>query len=157
MTNTTFPFKLAIFDLDLTLWDGNKLYSDIHSILKRLKSQNIKLYIASYNLSAMECCKMLEIEKYFDGIYYGRGTTKNTMIKNIMQQNINIKENEIIFFDDQLINFKDLNKKIKTIHCKNGLSWINIPVRFVSKQVVDEDVHINYINHLSHLSHLSHL
>lgn len=142
--NPTFPFKLAIFDLDLTLWDGCNLYADIHSILQKLKSEGIRMYIASYNTAAIDCCKMLGIDGYFNGIYYTlyhQGATKLNMILEILQNNSDIKDSEVVFFDDHPTNIKDIGMatKIKSIHIDRfGLSWIHVPIKFIEKYTFDD-------------------
>jgi FMN phosphatase YigB (HAD superfamily) len=136
-----FDFKIAVFDLDETLWDGTKLFYDTQYILSTLKSCGIKLYIASFHLDARTCCKDLNIEHYFDDILYGRDKTKLEMIKIIINKfgaDDNIAETDVIFFDDNQTNITDVkkNSSIKTVLVgTRGINWNYIKYRIAIEPV----------------------
>lgn len=129
-------FSLAIFDLDLTLWDGKQLYKETRYILDTLKKQGIILYVASFHLYADRCCKKLGISHYFEDIYFGRDRKKSDMINDIMSRHKNINRHKVVFFDDNFDNLIDVSthNSIKTIHInKNtGVTWNNIPKQLVA-------------------------
>ncbi len=132
----SFDFKIAVFDLDDTLWNGKKLFNDVKYILTTLKTYGIKLYIASYNLNAPDCCKYLSIYHYFDGILYGRNSNKLDMINMIREDNADIEENNIIFFDDNIDNIDIVKNNSNIMTClvdSNGLRWNNIKYNVLSK------------------------
>jgi HAD superfamily phosphatase (TIGR01681 family) len=109
--------KLAIFDLDKTLWDGKSLYRDTTKTLDWLKKQNVRLYVASHHKNAQECCKKLNINHYFNGIFYGQ-SNKSQFVDKILRSNRDIDKEQIAFFDDSFRNLIDvrMNNEIKTIH-----------------------------------------
>lgn len=119
-------FKIAIFDLDGTLWDCKKIFDDVIEILQSLKNNGIKIYIASYNLEADICCDKLSIKAYTDGIFFGQCISKIGMVKIIMEKNKGIKSEDIIYFDDDANNITNVNKftgvNAQLIN-RNGLSW----------------------------------
>ena len=126
-----FDFKIAVFDLDLTLWNSEDLYPDVLSILQMLKQCNIPLYIASFHKEALQCCDDLNISNYFDNIYYGRHMNKLQMINEIKKQHVDIQDHEIVFFDDNPHNIQHVqkNSNIKSILVNEGLSWGYIPIK----------------------------
>ena len=141
-----FNFSVAVFDLDLTLWDGTKLYDDVINILQALKDAGIRLFIASFHLEAKKCCDLLGISFYFDEIYYGRTKSKADMIKDIKERH-NIYTYEIAFFDDNFNNILDVKKQhnIKTIHIsKDGLSWYHLPIRVKLNDMYKKRYNIKY-------------
>jgi predicted phosphatase len=124
-----FNFKVAIFDLDDTLWNGARLFEDTKLILSTLKSSGVKLYIASFHLNAIECCRQLQIDHYFEDILYGRDRTKLDMIRYVMRVNPSIKQQEMVYFDDDLSNLKHirLNTLVHAIHIgETGIRWEDI-------------------------------
>ena len=130
---SSFDFRLAVFDLDLTLFDGMKLFEDVHSILSRLKADGVKLYIASFHLEAADCCKFLGIAHYFEDILYGRNRTKAEMIQDILGRHSGMRGYNTVFFDDNFENILDVKIKtgIRTIHIDRfGLTWTDVPVKF---------------------------
>lgn len=108
-------FKIAVFDLDNTLWNGEELYSETIDILEYLKNKNVFLYIASYHQDALSVCRNLNILKYFDGILYGTEQTKLEMINIIKANHVN-DETEIVFFDDNMTNIRLVRDNSK-VHC----------------------------------------
>ncbi len=129
-------FKVAIFDLDMTLWDGEKLYDDTVKILQHMKNNNVHMYIASFHSAAPLVIKDLGIINYFKEIHYGMFCSKACMIERILQKHPNVKKNEVIFFDDNLPNIKDVSKKhgIHTVLIINGIKWDNVPISFLQKK-----------------------
>ncbi len=128
--NNNFTFKVAIFDLDLTLWDSKKLFDDVREILECLSKANIKMYIASFHTQALECCKQLNIDHFFEDIHYGQTQTKAEMIQKIIKNHPYIPKSEFVFFDDNLCNIFDVkrNTGIRTILVnQKGLNWSYIP------------------------------
>jgi hypothetical protein len=133
-------YKIFIFDLDLTLWDGRCLYPDVYGILTFLKSINKMLYVVSYHSHAKMCCEYLQIQDFFNNILYDRNVEKNVMVKNILREHQNIKEEEIVFYDDQLINILDVykNNKILSILIEEGLKWEHI-LKLKCKKFINEN------------------
>jgi len=120
--------KIAIFDLDETLWDGIQLYKDSLDILQSLFDKNITLYLASYHLEAPDVCNKLGIYGFFKKIYYGRPKSKYEMFIKIKEENPQIDESEMVFFDDNMSNIQDIqnNTCVKTIHVINGIKWLDV-------------------------------
>lgn len=123
-----FAFKIAIFDLDDTLWDGEKLFNDVKYILDTLKNNGVKLFIASYNLEAPLCCSCLTILDYFDEIIYDRRLKKSEMVKKILDKFTDINESEVVFFDDNIHNIHDVkvNTAVSACHVTGGITWNNV-------------------------------
>jgi HAD superfamily phosphatase (TIGR01681 family) len=125
-----YNFKVAVFDLDQTLWDGEKLYPTTLEILENLKNANIKMYICSYHLFPVECCQLLGIYDYFTAITYGRDRPKSSMIYEIIQH-ANVPNWEVVFFDDNINNIIDTKKHIpqmaSILVSSKGLTWDLIP------------------------------
>lgn len=151
---STFDFNIAIFDLDLTLHDGEKLYPDTVSILSSLKSRGIKLYIASFHLDAAGCCKHYQIDEYFEEILYGRDKSKYEMISSIMDKNNTTDHQEVIFFDDNIYNVIDVKQRcnIRVVHIDIlGISWVHIPFRYerlnpnTGNELVDNMAYFNSV------------
>ena len=129
-----FEFKIAIFDLDQTLWNGENLYKDSLNILKTLYRHDIKIYLVSFNLEADKICKLLNIEKYFEEIYFTREKTKLQIIKEILLDYPDIEEKAVVFFDDLAHNLYEvnINSNIQTIKIDNdGIDWTYIPIKYV--------------------------
>jgi predicted phosphatase len=128
-----FEFKIAVFDLDKTLWDEKILYKDTINILKTLYRYNIRIYLVSYNLDADKVCKLLNIEQYFDKIFFDRSKSKLQYIKEILELNENIKDSELIFFDDLIYNISEvkLGSNVQTVHINDGIDWTYIPIKYV--------------------------
>ena len=122
--------KLVVFDLDWTLWDGDKIYKDTQKILKYCRRKNLKVYIVSYNLYPEEVCRdILNIHEYIKEYYNDRNKNKIDIIRQILNkdENQDIGENEVVFFDDQIENFclPDGRHRIKTylVNPKKGLTF----------------------------------
>jgi FMN phosphatase YigB (HAD superfamily) len=128
--NNKFGFKIAVFDLDMTLWDQRQLFKDIKEILHALQQSNISMYVASFHTEALMCCKALGIDHYFDDVVYGRTQTKSEMIHMILKRHPYASKQEIVFFDDNIENIYDVKRKlgIRTILVnEKGLTWQHIP------------------------------
>lgn len=142
-----FSFKIAIFDLDDTLWNGKKLFDDTKLILSTLKNSGVKMYIASYHMDAIVCCKHLGIESYFEDILYGRNKTKLDMINYIISKNPSVEQAEMVFFDDNKINIKDIkaNTNVHVIHIGDtGIKWETVANgRIASIPMIDENYNVN--------------
>ena len=142
--------KLIVFDLDFTLWDcggswcdcmsppfqyDNKrifdqrgrevvLYPDVLSIIERLSIQEIPMAIASRTERpdwAMELIQMLKIVQFFSykEIY---PSSKLKHFKSL-QEDSQIDYHEMLFFDDELRNIRDVSKLgVKCIHIDQGLT-----------------------------------
>lgn len=123
-------FKVAIFDLDLTLWDYTKLYDEAIDILTTLKSLGVKMYIASYNSEAKQVCEILNISDFFKTIY-GRDKqphmSKLDMVEAIMTEN-KLPLNSYIFLDDNIDYIREISVEcgIRCRHIKYGISWSQI-------------------------------
>lgn len=132
---------LLIFDLDDTLIVDNKLIfdkvmvQDLEKMLIKLKQNGHILAIASYNTHPKRILQNLQISKYFK-IIIGRHCLiesdiydcKKIMVKHIMDK-LKMENRETIFFDDQLVNIKTIEKmNIETckIDEQIGLTWGNL-------------------------------
>lgn len=126
---SAFPFKIAIFDLDFTLWDGKMLYKDVFEILYCLQQSNIKMYIVSYNSHAKDVCKSLGIVEFFHDIYNQRNVPKSYLINHIAKLNKIYISKSNIFFDDDMKNIDDVTKYgcATAVLVKKGLKWRHIP------------------------------
>jgi soluble P-type ATPase len=131
MTNRNIDFKIAVFDLDYTLWDGTKLFSDTVDILKTLKQKGIPLYIASFHTDALNVCKDLQIDHFFQRVLYGIDRTKLDMIRDILSDHTTVSESDTVFFDDNYENIQ-LVKKESSVRCvhipEGGITWYHITI-----------------------------
>lgn len=123
-----FPFKVAIFDLDLTLWDGKNLYEDAYDILYTMKNTGVKLYVVSYNLFANKVCQELGISKFFDQIFERRRIPKSIIVNYITQSNKTTKHIDTTFYDDRLDNITDVKMRSRAVPVlvENGIKWTDI-------------------------------
>lgn len=142
--------KVFVFDLDFTLWNaGNtfcsetnppyfwennklidqtgrwiRLYPDVPAILKILKSKGFKIAIASRTIEptwAVQLLRLFDIEEYFDifEIYPGSKTEHLKMI----QKKTEIQYRQIVFFDDEERNIKDVESLgIVCVLVNNGIN-----------------------------------
>ncbi len=119
--------KIAVFDLDKTLWDhpdisstippytskgldtiedslGTKirLKSCVKDMLSRLKRKGIKLCVASWNVpeKALAALKAFQIDNMFDYIVIEPHPCKEKMIRKIIKRFSEKKDLEVYFFDD---------------------------------------------------------
>jgi predicted phosphatase len=124
-------FKVAVFDLDLTLWDGKQLFPETVAILSKLRQEGVLMYVASFHQEAESCCKELGIIKFFERIFYGRHMSKSDMISIIMTIHNGLPVNELVFFDDNIDNIVEvgLTNRVRTIHVnkQRGISWDVVP------------------------------
>ncbi len=124
-----FNFKVAVFDLDFTLWNCQELYEQTQSILANLSSKGIRLYVASFHLDAERQCESLGINKYFSSILYGRDVPKSQMIRRVMDD-AKVSPSDVVFFDDSFDNVLEVQSKhqIRAIQVDrtNGITWIDI-------------------------------
>lgn len=137
----SFGFRIAVFDLDDTLWNGVKLFTDSKQILTALKAHGVKLYLASFHTDAKNCCRLLDIEHFFTDILYGIKKTKSEMIKYIINKNPNVLENEIAFFDDNMDNIRNvqMNTGVKTVYVSDGIKWEHI-IDVIDRQIVSMEL-----------------
>lgn len=129
-----YNFKVAVFDLDYTLWNGIDLYPEVVRVLDDLRVNGICMHVASFHLKASKCCERLGIKDFFSSIQYGRNRTKSQMITEIMKLHPGIQKNDIVFFDDTFDNIINVKVAlgIKTVHVTKGLSSKNIPCMFIN-------------------------
>ena len=127
--SSAFPFKVAIFDLDFTLWDSKILYEDVFEILYCLQQSGIKMYVVSYNSNAKEICKYLGIVEFFHDIYNQRNIPKSHLINHIAKLNKVFISKNNVFFDDDIKNINDVTKYgcATAVHIKDGLKWKYVP------------------------------
>jgi len=112
-------YKIIVFDLDQTLIDGT-IYKDVIDILDRLKKSGYLLSIASFNRCARILCDRYDITKYFDIICgysdFDKISHFNTIVQYYKFRQVDFKHEEIIFFDDQYMNFV-LLKPVFNVKC----------------------------------------
>lgn len=141
-----FNFKIAIFDLDDTLWNGKTLFDDTRLILSTLKSSGVKMYVASYHTGAAECCSMLGIDKYFEEILYGREKSKLDMVNYIIEKNPTVDQREMVFFDDNYDNVMSVRDgtKVHVIRIEDtGIRWEYVANgRVATVPIVDKKLNI---------------
>lgn len=157
--------KLFVFDLDFTLWNaGNtwcdhltppfskhqnrvvdangdivRLYSDVPEILQYLSRKSITLAVASrtYEPSwARKLLDLLDIRKYF----FHQEIYPSSKIRHFfaLQKATGLDFSEMIFFDDEQRNIKDVERLgVQAVHVSGGLSWKEIPK---SSPVLGEDI-----------------
>ena len=153
-----FSFKIAIFDLDNTLWNGETLFEDTKLILSTLKSSGVKMYIASFHNNAAACCKQLGIDSYFEDILYGRNKSKLDMVKYVIKVNPSAMQTEMVFFDDDTYNINDIsvNTEVHVIHINNtGIRWdsitsekkVNVPILDTKCVPILDAKCVPYANH----------
>ena len=107
-------YKSVIFDLDQTL-RGETLFTDAEFVIKELAKNKINMAIASFNKYADWFCNRYDITKYFDiicGYHCNEGKVKHiNEIKSFYKnKGISFNDDEIIFFDDDISNIKDIQK-----------------------------------------------
>ncbi|XP_006883378.1 PREDICTED: magnesium-dependent phosphatase 1 [Elephantulus edwardii] len=141
--------KLAVFDLDYTLWpfwvdthvdppfnrssDGTvrdsrgqtiRLYPDVPEILERLKGLGIPTAAASRTgeiEGANQLLKLFDLVKYFVHLEIYPGS-KVTHFQRL-QQKTGIPFSQMIFFDDEKRNIVDVSKLgVTCIHIQNGMN-----------------------------------
>jgi predicted phosphatase len=94
-----------------------------------LRANGVKLYVASFNAEAKECCEYLDISHLFEEILYGSNKTKLEMVRHVIEANQQIKEYEMVFFDDDQSNLHEVKMatNVHTIHIDEyGLNFTHI-------------------------------
>ena len=139
-----------VFDLDFTLWDcggtwcdctsppyykqngmirdsgGKKitLYSDVHSILNKLKLLQVPMAIASRTTTpdwADELMRLFDIKKYFD--YFEIYPASKLNHFKSLQHKTNIPFGDMVFFDDEERNIKEVGRLgVDAIFVGNGMN-----------------------------------
>jgi magnesium-dependent phosphatase 1 len=152
--------KLFVFDLDFTLWNagntwcdhltppfskqhskvvdanGNvvRLYPDVREILKYLDKKMATLAVASRTFEpswAKRLMHLLDIRKHFhhEEIY----PSSKTQHFNALKKSTGLKFSEMIFFDDEHRNIKDVERLgVLAIYVPNGLGWKELPHKVLS-------------------------
>ncbi len=145
--------KVAVFDLDRTIWDHEdvtsmkppfkkiengkivdttgdmiNLYPCMEDFLKCLREKGLKIATASWNVydKAYQALEALDLTKYFDYFVIEFHPRKEEMIEKIMKK-FNVSEEEIIFFDDNpkiVERVLKVHKKLNIVHI--GTDIVNI-------------------------------
>jgi hydroxymethylpyrimidine pyrophosphatase-like HAD family hydrolase len=113
--------KLAIFDFDNTIF-YETINETVFEVIQEFKKKKIKLAIASYNPYVKWFCDRYDITMYFDiilGYYNSEKSGKNKHINEIrnyyIEYGLIFRDNEIIFFDDDIHNITDVKKQTNII------------------------------------------
>jgi predicted phosphatase len=129
-------FKIAVFDLDGTLWNGIAPFDEGLKVLNYLKSCGLRLYIASFHTAAEECCHYMRIAHYFHGFHYGQDRSKLAMIREVLrrEENADVAEHEVVFFDDLPSNVEEVcgSSAVRAVKVEAdaGVCWFHIPEIF---------------------------
>ncbi len=115
--------KMYIFDLDGTLvldYENDDYNEKIVKKIKLLQKNGKKISLITYNANPFKWIKKNKVE--FDYLYYPedcdglRIYTKKSIVIKKMLEIFEIKENEAIFFDDNISNIIDVEKNgVKSI------------------------------------------
>lgn len=149
--------KTYVFDLDNTLYMHNvneeyflEYKLKLIKFLRELKENGIILCIATHNKNPVNYLNELNIKDLFEHIIYEQRdvcsylnkitdyTPKSEMIKEIMELT-NCNSNEVIFFDDDMYNIRDVeSKNIKSILVcdKIGITFDNIKCRKLTNNLI---------------------
>lgn len=95
---------LIVFDLDETLWDGNRLFDNIGYMLRKLNENNHYVCLATFNKNPIPILNKFNIYNYFRVIVYNNKKSKLSMIqhcKKMLKLSPNYKT---LFFDDNPVN-----------------------------------------------------
>ncbi|XP_052685860.1 magnesium-dependent phosphatase 1-like [Crassostrea angulata] len=158
--------KLVVFDLDYTLWPfwidshydapftkisktnvkdchGKQVpfYTDVPKILQKLKTDGIQIGVASRTsctIEAKELIKCFEWDKYFDYVQIFPGA-KTTHFNNIRRDS-GIDYQDMIFFDDEHRNIRDVSK-------------LGVTSFFVPQGVQNEVIRCGFENHKNGVKH----
>ena len=145
-------YKVYVFDLDDTLYlhnaDSvykNEYHKRVKVFLEELKNQDKILCIATHNRTPNHYLERLEIKELFDEIIYEHKnvhpwynciteyTSKKDMLNNIIEK-FDCNTDEIIFFDDNNYNIKEIQtlgiRSIK-VSAKDGVN-IEVVMGFAS-------------------------
>mgnify|MGYP001050793401 CR=1 FL=1 len=130
-------YTIYVFDLDNTLYlhKADKTYTceyhkKVKDFLVDLKNNNKKLYIATHNLNPIIYLNLINIQSsLFDGIIketkyvnpimnsISEYTSKKDMVLEILNNNIDLTTDDVIFFDDHYFNIKEVESiNVKSIH-----------------------------------------
>lgn len=116
--------EVVVFDLDYTLSCPNteRLYTGVRRLLDKLRENNIKIALASYNAYADEVLMSNNVLHYFSYIAFenwkmqSKLDMKERMLKEILKH-LNCSPSKVLFVDDQRPNIKTAIKLgIKTLH-----------------------------------------
>lgn len=127
------PLKLVVFDLDGVLTTGDELV--IRESLSQLRSNGIKIALASQNARGSLALEVLNIREFFDCVvskhpfYITSGTDWNSrddyltavashkqlLVKLVSRQFPDVECHEAVFFDDMLYNCRHVYRL--GLHC----------------------------------------
>jgi len=128
--------ELFVFDLDFTIWDAGgtwcdcttppyrrvngyvedgfgreiRLYEDVPEILRILKENNIPVAVASRTHApgvANELLELFKIDRFFDWFEIYPGSKLGHFSK--IQRNSGISYNNMVFFDDEMRNIREIS------------------------------------------------
>lgn len=134
--------KLVVFDLDNTIHNG-EFPIKVLDILQFFRDNNIIMCVASLNQHTPHFLKYFKISHLFEKIEYRKHISrcftdeqideyyslKKTNMFHRISKEFNINYNEMLFFDDNILNIHDAKELgIKSI-CVNSttlLTWTNI-------------------------------
>jgi phosphoglycolate phosphatase-like HAD superfamily hydrolase len=102
--------KVVIFDLDQTLINET-ICKETENVLQKLKENQYKMAIATYNSRAKWFCDRYGITQYFGVIQANPASNKIMHIKNIMNH-YSVIPSEIVFFDDKIRNCQIIQKNL---------------------------------------------
>ena len=130
-------YNIFVFDLDNTLYLHNvddvyaeKYHTKVKNFLMYLKDNDKKLYIATHNFNPLKLLHKINISPLlFDSIIketknvhpllnsITEYTSKKDMILEILNNHNDLTQNDIIFFDDNKYNIKEVNSiNVKSVY-----------------------------------------
>mgnify|MGYP000550119657 CR=1 FL=1 len=137
--------KLVVFDIDFTIQNAHSIHMPLHvlNILQFFRKSNVCMVIASLNQCAPAVLQIHKVYHLFHCVEYrphlSRCKTddqideyfslKKTQMFQRLSQKYNVKYDEMLFFDDSVLNIvdaKELGIKSVCVNPNNLITWKNV-------------------------------